>query len=227
MGEADRIIAAIMELSWDAKAEARKREEEEVAREVIDLTLDDDDDESTPIPLSISPSAPLGKKEDPGERQLESIASSSTFADPRIKEDISTSTSCNVLDDSQNMDLELDLTVFADDESKMSLHDLLRCLTTDELKGLARQLKIKTTQNVSIEFTRIFCFCIIGIDGCTGYLSAPPLYHLSLPLQHKRQYHSLQTGSLKGIVAVPAKLSFHSFILVLARGRVLEHRQRG
>jgi Fanconi-associated nuclease 1 len=45
-------------------------------------------------------------------------------------------------------ELAPNLTVFAYDERDMTFHELLTCLTLDELKSLAKQLKLKTTQNV-------------------------------------------------------------------------------
>ena len=48
---------------------------------------------------------------------------------------------------------ELDLTVFAQDESNMSLHELLESLRTDELKAIAKERKLNTNQTVRIYFT--------------------------------------------------------------------------
>jgi Fanconi-associated nuclease 1 len=48
---------------------------------------------------------------------------------------------------------ELDLTVFAEDESQMSLQELLESLHTDELKAIAKERKLKTTQRVCLHLT--------------------------------------------------------------------------
>jgi hypothetical protein len=49
---------------------------------------------------------------------------------------------------SQRSQEPLDLLVFAEDESKMTLHELLICLSTDELKAVAKERRLKTVQNV-------------------------------------------------------------------------------
>lgn len=49
---------------------------------------------------------------------------------------------------SQQPSSPLDLLVFAEDESKMTLHELLECLSTDELKGVAKERKLRAIPNV-------------------------------------------------------------------------------
>ena len=44
-------------------------------------------------------------------------------------------------------DDDLNLDIFAEDESKMDLSELLACLTLEELRDVAKQLKLKTTGN--------------------------------------------------------------------------------
>jgi Fanconi-associated nuclease 1 len=48
---------------------------------------------------------------------------------------------------------ELGLTVFAEDESQMSLQELLESLHADELKATAKERKLKTTQSVCLHLT--------------------------------------------------------------------------
>ena len=46
---------------------------------------------------------------------------------------------------------EPDLTFFAEDESRMTLRELLECLTVNEVCAVARELKLKIINTVSIE----------------------------------------------------------------------------
>ena len=45
--------------------------------------------------------------------------------------------------------VEPDLTIFAEDESKMTLRQLLECLSVDEINAVAKDLKLKYPQSVS------------------------------------------------------------------------------
>jgi len=88
-------------------------------REVIDLTLDEMEPESTVKP----PPAPY----------LETVeAGPSSIKLEDIPEE-----SCG------------DLSFFAQDETHAELHELLECLSMEELKQLAKDMKIKTSLNVS------------------------------------------------------------------------------
>lgn len=44
---------------------------------------------------------------------------------------------------------EPDYSYFADDDSQATLQELIDCLTLDELRGIAKQMKLKITANVS------------------------------------------------------------------------------
>jgi fanconi-associated nuclease 1 len=147
MGDTDCITSAIRELSWNAEEQARmdaksKEMEMEKEKEIIDLTLDEDDDDA-PIPNHF----PVDNL------QPEASTSSAVLVETRIN--VAGPTPTDVLDCS-----ELG-TKFADDESKMSLQELLGCLTTPELRDLARQAnlaKVKSSLNVCMRFIpeRIF-----------------------------------------------------------------------
>jgi fanconi-associated nuclease 1 len=133
IGDVGRITDAIMELCWDVKTEPPSVKEAEDQREIIDLTLDDDvipdlqpDEEKIRDPkILVQDGCSIPRTEVAASDSIDTISRYSYVG-------------------------EIDLTVFADDDSKMSLRELLDCLTLDELKAIARQTKIKTTQNVSI-----------------------------------------------------------------------------
>jgi hypothetical protein len=90
--------------------------------EIIDLTLDDEDDE----PQSISTTAPVQtliiEEEEPGLSQ-----GSSDVVDPGP-------------------------VALAEDETKMGNRELLECLNADELKKLAKQMKLKLNSTVCLSF---------------------------------------------------------------------------
>jgi fanconi-associated nuclease 1 len=144
MGDTDCITSAIRELSWNAEEQARmdaKSKEMETEKEIIDLTLDEDDDD-TPIPILNH--FPVNNM------QPVASTSSAVLIDTRMT--VAGPTPTSVLDCEFNGELG---TKFADDESKMSLQELLGCLTTPELRDLARQVnlaKIKSSLNVCTGF---------------------------------------------------------------------------
>ena len=146
MGDTDCITSAIRELSWNAEEQARidaksKEMKMEKEIEIIDLTLDEDDDDG-PIP----PHFPVDNL------QPEASTSSAVLVD-------SQPTPTVVLDAEFNRELG---TTFADDESKMSLQELLGCLTTAELRDLARQVNLEKTKS--------------NLNVCMGFI--PELVHL-------------------------------------------------
>jgi|ERR1700722_6316048 len=148
MGDTDCISAAIHELSSDGNTEAGKKMVEEAEKVVVDLTLDDDDEA---IPLLFATDSPRVMMQGMGSEQLKAGPSRRPMsAGPRVTlANHSPFNSPDTLAIEHNSDPEADLTAFADDESKMSLYELLNSLTTDELKCQARQIKIKATQDVS------------------------------------------------------------------------------
>jgi Fanconi-associated nuclease 1 len=129
MGDDKHIVSAIHELTGTPepinKEPTRTGAGTTETRVVIDLTLDDDDSDS-PVPREPQTDSP----------------NTGTESHPTI--DLS------IDDDLLNDPPDDDLTDLAIDESKMSLLELLECLTVDELKNLARRLKIRRTDNVRI-----------------------------------------------------------------------------
>jgi hypothetical protein len=122
---------------------------EEAEKVVVDLTLDDDD-EAAPTPLLFATDSPREMMQGMGSELPEAGPSRPMSAGPRVTlANHSPFNSPDTPEIEHNSDPEIDLTVFADDESKMSLYELLNSLTTEELKCQARQIKIKATQNVS------------------------------------------------------------------------------
>jgi len=155
MGDLNSIAAAMQELSRDLNMEAEPLtvKDEGEQKEIIDLTQDDDEDtlnsdyHETPVKI------------DTKVQQTEAGSSSGAILIPQTDiRQLTTITS--VADDAElRIDLDTDLTVFADDESQMSLYELIECLTVGELKEIARQMKIKATQNVSIPVSISLLHC--------------------------------------------------------------------
>jgi hypothetical protein len=129
MGDVKRIVSAIHELTGTpapiSKEPTRTGDSTIETRVVIDLTLDDDDFDSS---VSREPHT------------------NSPIAETESLPTIDLSTDDDLLDETP----DADLTDLAIDESKMSLRELLECLTVDELKNLAQRLKIRRTTNVRI-----------------------------------------------------------------------------
>jgi hypothetical protein len=140
MGDTDDIVSAIEELSRNANGEHTN-----VHPAIIDLTLDVDD-----VPHQLSTQNPSGKVDDSDIRQPQagpsnavySVTSTNAGQQPAVH-----GTSSHDLHEIQH---DVDLTYFSDNETKASLQELLGCLTTDELRCIARQLKIRPAQKVSI-----------------------------------------------------------------------------
>lgn len=115
------------------------------AKVVIDLSLDDSDEEEKPLHIVRG----IKRKQEDHRVRLHAKP-------PNIKVDPCIRTVNIVAGPLRhnaaafNQQDKLDLTCFCHCESSMSLSDLLECLTTHELKALAKQLKIKTTQNVRL-----------------------------------------------------------------------------
>jgi len=129
MGDDRRIISAIHELTGTPepvnKESTLTAPDTTKTRVVIDLTLDDDDDD---FGCSVS------------RESHKDLSNARTELHPTIDLSIDSDLLNETPDD--------ELTDLAIDESKMTLLELLECLTVDELKNLARRLKIRGTNNV-------------------------------------------------------------------------------
>ncbi|KAA1469402.1 hypothetical protein DENSPDRAFT_816316 [Dentipellis sp. KUC8613] len=170
LGSVSKIICTLRKLCGTAVEESVRKEVEREAekekerererqadrreeREVIDLTLDDisddimelqyptdDEREGTHVSSSVAGeeqpvAGPSNPRTPPVEMEVDSV---------QIKREES-----EILVYSQDTYEDLDtgdLSFFAEDESHAELVELLDCLTADELKALAKQMKIKASQ---------------------------------------------------------------------------------
>lgn len=127
IGNKNKIIKAIRELCYGTEddVKAQQMEVKEEEREIIDLTLDDDD-EPPAMALKVKKAPVAEEKPQPGPSK--SLPAIPTNSDP--------------------------LLVFAEDESQMTLLELLDCLSLDELKKLGKQMKLKVNLNVRLLLPR-------------------------------------------------------------------------
>ena len=120
------------------------------AKVVIDLSLDDSDEEEKPLHIVRGIKC---KQEDHHVRLHDKPPNIEVDPCIRMVNIVAGPSGYNAA--AFNQQDKLDLTCFCHCESSMSLSDLLECLTTHELKALAKQMKIKTTQNVRTSSRRI------------------------------------------------------------------------
>ena len=134
MGDVQRIVSAIRELTGNLEPIKNQSNETETdTRLVIDLTLDDDE-----FDLPVSRDSHADSLDGTGSQQAVGDSAADIL----------------VAGNDSGIAPDADLTELANDESKMSQLELLECLTVDELKNLSRQLKIKLTHNVCLK-----CYC--------------------------------------------------------------------
>ncbi|EJD02252.1 uncharacterized protein FOMMEDRAFT_147288 [Fomitiporia mediterranea MF3/22] len=119
--------------------------------EVIDLVSDDEEEESISTNANISPTADTSLSD-----QNRIPAESAKVSDPSPKNDSSRSL----------------LDYYAEDESHASLSDLLKCLTVEELKGLARTLKLPSTLTTRSALVEGLLACASAQTTLGGFASS-------------------------------------------------------
>lgn len=121
IGDPASITKAIKELCDDGHTNEEPEEEvkgEET--EIIDLTLDDDEEDEQ---MSCVTPAPVAMPIAGQEPQYTGLSQTPSF---------------DIVDTGQ----------LAEDEKRMTIHELLECLNADELKKFAKQMKLKLTGTV-------------------------------------------------------------------------------
>jgi Fanconi-associated nuclease 1 len=160
IGDPAKIKQAIRQLCDDGEVH-EVTSEQEVKREeteIIDLTLDDEDEE----PQTNSTAAPVltSKVEEQPERADLSQTSSSDILDPGPL-------------------------ALAEDETKMTIRELLECLNADELKKFAKQMKLKLTSTVRL-YHSIPVVCSFVSDVCMRSERLWSLHCSMLQLRRRR-----------------------------------------
>jgi Fanconi-associated nuclease 1 len=123
IGDKSNIVKAIKELCGGRDNDT-ETQQVEVKQEERDI-IDltlDDDEESAPVAPKVEEAPPVEEQPSAGP----SRTSLTKNSDARI--------------------------VFAEDESQITLPELLNCLSVDELKKLGKQLKLKVNLNVCLQF---------------------------------------------------------------------------
>jgi hypothetical protein len=122
IGDPEKIADAIRQLCDDGQVheEPEGQEVKQEEPEIIDLTLDEEDEHQSSF-IAVPMPTPNA------EEHLEDV-------------DLSQTSSSDVV--------VADLSALAEDETRMTITELLECLHADELKKFAKQMKLKLTGTV-------------------------------------------------------------------------------
>lgn len=122
IGDPASVTKAIKELCDDGHTNEEPEEVKREETEIIDLTLDDDEEDEQ---MSCIMSAPVVMPTTGQEPQDTGLSQTPSF---------------DIVDTGQ--------LALAEDETRMTIHELLECLNADELKKFAKQMKQKLTGTV-------------------------------------------------------------------------------